>query len=146
MSKFKEKKDYVVLTVEIDVKDEKTIIDILTRTNKYFKLDSFNSGRLVLKYRYEFNHNNNTKEQFDILSDNGTESLYTIKSSLPFELAVEGGLLDYFVSKYNALIKFECFVFPDENEIESCCPLLFYPQVIDFIKRLNAYLFIWPRP
>lgn len=146
MSKFKEKKDYVVLTVEIDVKDEKTIIDILTRTNKYFKLDSFNSGRLVLKYRYEFNHNNNTKEQFDILSDNGTESLYTIKSSLPFELAVEGGLLDCFVSKYNALIKFECFVFPDENEIECCCPLLFYPQVIDFIKRLNAYLFIWPRP
>ena len=135
-------KDNVILTVEIHVKDENAIIDILMRSKKYFKLDSLNFGKLVLKYRYELTCDNNTDDHFDILSDNGTESLCTIKSSLPFELAADDGLLDYFVSKYDAVIKFDCFVSPVNGE--AYCPIAFYPQVIDFIKRLNAYLFVWP--
>ena len=135
-------KDNVILTVEIHVKDENAIIDILMRSKNYFKLDSLNFGKLVLKYRYELTCDNNTDDNFDILSDNGTESLCTIKSSLPFELAADNGLLDYFVSKYDAVIKFDCFVSPVNGE--AYCPIAFYPQVIDFIKRLNAYLFVWP--
>ena len=135
-------KDNVILTVEISVDDEKEIIDILARSKAYFKLDSVNFGKLVLKYRYELTRDNNTDDNFDILSDNGTESLCTIKSSMPFELAADDGLLDYFISKYDAIIKFDCFVSPIDGE--TYCPIAFYPQVIDFIKRLNAYLFVWP--
>lgn len=145
MSKLKKNKDYIILNVRIP-REYGDLEKIREYTNNVF--DSYEEDIMYeLKYKYELINDKNTEEENSILSTYGEryEYLYNIKSSLLYDLAKDDGILDDLVKNFEAQIYFDCYVFPPKEKPEYAFPFIFYNSTIDFLKRLNAYVCVWPQ-
>lgn len=138
-------KDYIVLNVRIP-REYGDLEKIREYTNNVF--DSYEEDIMYeLTYKYELSNDKNSKEETRILSTSGEnyEYKHTIKNSLLYVLAKENGTLDDLVKNFQAIVSFNCYIFPDEYNLECNKPFVFYNSTIDFIKRLNACVYIWPQ-
>ena len=61
-----------------------------------------------------------------------------------YDLAKENGILDNLVKHFKAQIYFDCYIFAPKGNPNYSFPFVFYNTTLDFLKRLNAYVCIWP--
>ena len=109
--------------------------------NGYFEYDESHGS---FECQYKICPDNNPSEEQAILGDGAY--CPSIKNTMPYVLARNGGILEQLVKKYNAKIYFACFISPESTSAKNGLPFVFCDYGSDFIKTLNAHVSVWSYP
>ena len=86
-----------------------------------------------------------SKKTIDKLSIVTAPTATVIREAITKEIQVKDLVLDDLVKNFEAEIYFDCYVFKQKEKPEYAFPFIFYNSTIDFLKRLNAYVCVWPQ-
>ena len=130
----------IVITVRFHNKSvsDKEFCEFTNNMFKYCRRDN------CYTYQYAIDCRNNPPKEREILFQDGY--CLSVKNTMPYILAKDGGLLEQLVEKYDATICFHCFIAPDFISAKTSLPFLFYNYDIDFLHKLNARVCIWSFP
>lgn len=132
--------DSIIITAVVPMKDV-DFFELCVCMNGYFEYDESNGN---FECQYKICPNNNPPAEQDILGDGAYCT--SIKNTMPYALARDGGILEQLVKKYNAKIYFDCFIPPESMSAKNGLPFVFYEYDIDFLKKLNAHVCVWTYP